>query len=91
MIGIFASGATASLVAKIGTKKNFLNIGFLIRILRYLEAEIDYRPLMIFYRMMSQDYAQKFSSQSNKNLGHGSGFCHDGIISFRITLEAQGT
>ena len=43
--------------------------------------------------MMSQDYAQKqkFSSQSNKNLGHGSDFCHDGIISLRITLEAQGT
>ena len=66
-------------------------LGFLIRILRYLEAEIDYRPFMIFYRMMSQDYAQKFSSQSNKNLGHGSDFCHDGIISLRITLEAQGT
>ena len=68
MIGIFASGATASLVAKIGTKKTFQTLGFLIRILRYLEAEIDYRPFMIFYRMMSQDYAQKFSSQSNKNL-----------------------
>ena len=66
-------------------------MGFLITILRYLEAEIDYRPFMIFYRMMSQDYAQKFSSQSNKNLGHGSDFCHDGIISLRITLEAQGT
>ena len=46
---------------------------------------------MIFYRMMSQDYAQKFSSQSNKDLGHDSDFCHDGIISLRITLEAQGT
>ena len=67
MIGIFASGTTASLVAKIGTKKTFRTLGFLIRILRYLEAEIDYRPFMILYRMMSQDYAQKFSSQLDKN------------------------
>ena len=91
MIGSFTSGATASQVAKIGTKKTFRTLGFLIRSLRYIEAEINYRPFMIFYRMMSQDYAQKFSSQSNKNLGHGSNFCHDGIISLRITLEAQGT
>ena len=76
---------------KLELKKHFRTLGFFIRILRYLEAEIDYRPFMIFYRMMSQDYAQKFSSQSNKNLGHGSDFCHDGIISLRITLEAQGT
>ena len=76
---------------KFELKKTFRTLGFFIRILCYLEAEIDYRPFMIFYRMMSQDYAQKFSSQSNKNLGHGSDFCHDGIISLRITLEAQGT
>ena len=76
---------------KLELKKNFSNIGIFIRILHYLEAEIDYRPFMIFYRMISQDYAHKFSSQSNKNLGHGSDFYHDGIISLRITLETQGT
>ena len=68
MIGIFASGTTASWVAKIGTKKKTSQtLQFSITILHYLVAEIDYKLFMLFYRVISQDYAQKFSSQSDKN------------------------
>ena len=91
MIGIFTSSATASLVAKIGTKIFFIQIlGFSIIILCYLQAEIDYRPFMLFYRVMSYNYAQKNSGQSNKNWGCGVHFCHGGNISVEITLEAKG-
>ena len=90
MIGIFASGATASLVAKIGTKFFFQTLGFSITILCYLQAEIDYRPFMLFYRLMSYNSAQKKSGKSNKNRGCGIHFCHGGNISVEITLEAKG-
>ena len=35
MIRLFASGANASMVAKIGTKKTFQTLGFLKAILHY--------------------------------------------------------
>ena len=52
MIGIFASGTTASWVAKIGTKKTSKTLQFSITILHYLVAEIDYKLFMLFYRVM---------------------------------------
>ena len=63
MIGSFASGANAFLVAKNGTKKTFKTLQFFIAILRYLEAEIDYGPFILFCRVVFQDYAQEVSSQ----------------------------
>ena len=48
MIRSLASGANASLVAKNGTKKTFQTLQFSIVISRYLEAEIDYRPFILF-------------------------------------------
>ena len=62
MIGSFASGANASLVAKKGTKKTFQTSRFLIAISRYLEAEIDYKPFILFGKVVFQDYTQKVSS-----------------------------
>ena len=67
MIGSFESGATAFLVAKNGTKKTFQMLKFLIAILHYLEAEIDYRPFILFGRVVVQDYAQEVSSQCDQN------------------------
>ena len=63
MIGTLASGTNASLVAKNGTKKTFQTLQFSIVILRYLEAEIDYRLFILFCRVVFQDYAQEVSSQ----------------------------
>ena len=63
MIGSFASSVTASLVAY----QNFSNIAISIAISCYLEAQIDYRPFLLFYRVMSHNYAQKISSQFDKN------------------------
>ena len=62
MIGSLASGPTASQVAKNGTKKTFQMLQFFITILRYLEAEIDYRLFILFCRVVFQDYAQEVSS-----------------------------
>ena len=89
MKGIFASDATASLVAKIGTKFFFQTLGFSIIILCYLQAEIDYRPFMLFYRLMSYNYAQKNSGQSKKSWGCGVHFCHGSNISVGLTLEGK--
>ena len=90
MIGIFTSSATASLVAKIGTKIFFIQIlGFSIIILCYLQAEIDYRPFMLFYRVLSYNYAQKNSGQSKKSWGCGVHFCHGSNISVGLTLEGK--
>ena len=58
MILSFASSTTASLVAKNRTKKSFQTSQFFIAIMGYIEAEIDYRPFLLFYRVVSQDYAQ---------------------------------
>ena len=57
MIRSLARGANASLVAKNGTKKTFQSVRFSITILRYLEAEIDYRSFILFCRVVFQDYA----------------------------------
>ena len=59
MIESLASGANASLVAKNGTKKTFQMLQFSMAILCYLEAEIDYRPYILFCRVVFQDYAQE--------------------------------
>ena len=67
MIRSLASGANASLVAKNGTKKTFQMSQFSITILHYLETEIDYRPFILFCRVMSQDYAQEISGYLDKN------------------------
>ena len=67
MIGSFASGANASLVAKNGTKKTFQTLQFLITILCYLEAEIDYTPYILFCTVVFEDYAQEVSSQFDQN------------------------
>ena len=58
MIGLLASGAHASLVAKNGTKKTFQILQFFITILRYLEAEIDYRFFILFSSVVFKDYSQ---------------------------------
>ena len=65
MIRLLASGANASLVAKSGTKINlkivFLQtLQILIGILRYLEAEIDYRSFILFLEWCSKIMQQKF-------------------------------
>ena len=39
---------------------------FSIAILHYLETEIDYRPFILFCRVMSQDYAQEISGYYTK-------------------------
>ena len=39
---------------------------FSIAILHYLETEIDYRPFILFCRVMSQDYAQEISGCLDK-------------------------
>ena len=62
MIGSLASGANTSLMAKNETKKTFQTLQFSITILRYLEAEIDFRPFILFCRVVFQDYAQEVSS-----------------------------
>ena len=62
MIGSLASGANTSLMAKNGTKKTFQMLQFFITILHYLEAEIDYRPFILFGRVMFQDYGQEVLS-----------------------------
>ena len=52
---------------KLELKKTSQTLQFSITILHYLVAEIDYKLFMLFYRVMSQDYAQKNSSQSDEN------------------------
>ena len=63
IIRSLASGANASLVAKNWTKKTFQTLQFSITILCYLEAEIDYRPFILFCRVVFHNYAQEVSSQ----------------------------
>ena len=48
---------------------------FLIAIFRYLEAEINYRPFILFCRVVFQDYAQEVSSQFGQNQRHDGDFC----------------
>ena len=67
MIGSLASGTNTSLVAKNGTRKNFSNIVIFITISCYLEAEINYRPFILFSKVVFQDYAQYVSSQFDQN------------------------
>ena len=62
MIGPLASGVYASLVAENGAKITFQMLQFSMAILCYLEAEIDYRPYILFCRVVFQDYAQEVSS-----------------------------
>ena len=61
MIGSCASSTDTFLVGKNGTKKTFQTSQFSITISCYLEAEIDYRHIILLYRV-SQDYAQEVSS-----------------------------
>ena len=42
--------------------KIFLNVAIFIAILCYLAAEIDYRPFILFGRVMFQNYAQEVLS-----------------------------
>ena len=49
MIESFSSGTTTFLVAKKGIFKKFLSLQLSVMILVYLDAEIDYRPFLLFY------------------------------------------
>ena len=74
-------------------KNTFQMSQFFIAILRYLEAEMDYRLLLLSYRLVSQDYARKISSQFDQNWRRYGDFCdfpYDYIISVGITLGAKG-
>ena len=71
IIGSFASGATASLVAKNITKKNFSNITIFYCNFVLSKGHIDFRPFLFFYRVMSHDYTQKFQVDSTKTKQRG--------------------
>ena len=63
-------------MAKNGAKKIFLQkLQFSIAILRYLEVEIDYRPFILYCRVVVEDYAQEVSSQYDQNLRRDGDFC----------------
>ena len=65
MIGSFACGATASMVAKSRTKKIFHTVKIcttLIAISPYLEAKFDYSYFIIFFVLWFHDSTQKISS-----------------------------
>ena len=57
--------------------KNFFlqKLQFSIAILRYLEVEIDYRPFILYCRVVVEDYAQEVSSQYDQNLRRDGDFC----------------
>ena len=48
-------------------KKTFEALPFSIAILRYLEAENDYKSFIRFCRAVLQDYVQEVSSQFDQN------------------------
>ena len=62
MIGSFASGTTTAL------KINLLTLQLSIVIFCYLEAEIGYRPFLLFYSFASKDSAQYISSQTKQDI-----------------------